>query len=62
MEYTYHTARGIAVLNKGDDYPLKKIGTFKSEADAIKACKEHYKKACTALERLGKETPKLSFI
>ena len=61
MHYTYHTAQGDAVLCKGDDYPLVKLGKFKTEALAIDACKAHYIKACNALTNFGKPLPTLSF-
>jgi hypothetical protein len=61
MIYTYHTAQGTAVLNKGDDYPLVKIGKFKTEAQALEACKAHYAKACKALENFGKPLPGVFF-
>lgn len=60
--YTYHTAQGNAVLNKGDDFPLVKIGKFKTEAEAIAACKAHYTKACKALENFGKPVPSVLFL
>jgi hypothetical protein len=59
--YTYHTAQGNAVLNKGDDFPLVKIGKFKTEAQAIEACKTHYTKACKALENFNKPIPSVFF-
>ena len=61
MTYTYHTAQGKAVLNKGDDYPLIRIGTFKTEAQALEACRTHYAKACKALANLGKPVPQAFF-
>ena len=61
MIYTYHTAQGTAILNKGDDYPLVKIGKFKTEAQALEACKTHYAKACKALENFGKPLPGVFF-
>jgi hypothetical protein len=57
MQYFYHTAQGKAVLNKGDDSKLVTIGKFKTEAEAIEACKKHYAKACKALTNLGKPVP-----
>jgi hypothetical protein len=57
MQYFYHTAQGKAILNKGDDYKLVTIGKFKTEAEAIEACKKHYAKACKALANLGKPAP-----
>ena len=62
MMYTYHTAQGNAVLNKGDDFALVKIGTFKTEAEAIKACKDHYLKAHRACVNLGKQIPPCHFV
>ncbi len=62
MEYFYHTARGIATLNKGDEYPLVKIGKFKNEAEALVACKAHYAKACKFLTNLGKPLPKAFYL
>jgi hypothetical protein len=59
--YIYHTAQGRAVLNKGDDYKLVKIGTFKTEAQAVEACKAHYARACKALQNLGKPIPSVFF-
>lgn len=61
-QYFYHTARGVAVLNRGDDKPLKRIGKFKTEAKAVEACKAHYEKACRALENLGREKPQAFFL
>ena len=62
MVYFYSTAQGKAVLNKGDGFPLVKIGTFKTEALAIEACKAHYAKACKALANLGKPLPKMHMV
>lgn len=59
--YTYHTAQGKAVLNKGDDFPLVKIGAFKTEAEAIEACKKHYTKACKAVANFNKPIPSVFF-
>ena len=61
MNYTYHTAQGRAVLCKGDDFPLVKIGTFKTEAEAIAACKAHYTKACKAAVNFGRAIPSVFF-
>jgi len=62
MQYSYHTAQGKAVLNKGDDYKLITIGKFKTETEAIEACKKHYAKACKALINLGKPVPTILFM
>ena len=50
------------MLNRGDDKPLKRIGKFKTEAEAVEACKAHYEKPCRALENLGKEKPQAFFL
>ena len=57
MQYVYHTAQGKATLNRGDDYPLIILGKFKTEAQALAACKAHYARACKALANLGKPAP-----
>lgn len=62
QHYTYHTAQGKAVLNKGDYFPLVKIGTFKTEAEALEACKKHYAKACKALANFNKPIPPVFFV
>lgn len=62
MQYFYHTAQGKAVLNKGDDKKLVYIGKFKTESEAIKACKNHYEKACKALSNLNKSIPEAFFM
>lgn len=62
MNYMYHTARGEAVLNKGDDFKLTRIGKFSSEAKAVEACKAHYVKACKALKNLNKPIPSILFM
>lgn len=62
MQYFYHTAQGKAVLNKGDDHKLIKIGSFKTESEALTACRKHYDKACKALVNLGKPIPQAFFM
>ena len=62
MQYYYHTSQGKAVLNKGDDHKLVKIGSFKTEAEAVAACKKHYEKATKALQNLGKSVPQAFFL
>lgn len=57
MHYTYHVLQGKAILNKGDDYPLVKIGTFKTDAEALQACKAHYTRVCKALANFNKPIP-----
>jgi hypothetical protein len=61
MIYTYHTAQGKAVLNKGDNFKLVKIGNFKTEREAVEACKNHYAKACKALANFNKPIPSVFF-
>ena len=60
--YYYHTAQGNAVLVKGDDQKLVKIGKFKTEAEAVTACKKHYEKACKALQNFGKPIPQAFYL
>jgi hypothetical protein len=62
MQYFYHTARGQAFLNKGDDKKLVRIGKFKTESEALHACKNHYEKACKALTNLNKPIPEAFFM
>lgn len=63
MQYRYRTARGIATLNKGDDYKLIHLGYFKSEEEAKVACMTHYKKVCKAAAmNFNREIPELIFI
>lgn len=62
MQYFYHTAQGKAVLSKGDNHKLVKIGLFKSEAEAVAACKKHYEKASKALSNLGKPVPEAYYL
>lgn len=62
MQYIYVTIRGTATLNKGDDYKLIKIGTFKTDAEALAACRKHYEKATIALQNLGKSVPNALFM
>ena len=61
MHYIYHTAQGRAVLCKGDYFPLIKIGTFKTETQAIEACKARYAKACAAAVNFGRAIPSVFF-
>ena len=62
MLYQYSTFGGKAILNKGDDFPLKKIGEFKTEQEAVIACKRHYEKAKKAAENFGKVIPCFVFL
>ena len=55
--YLYRTAGGKATLNRGDDSPIKKLGEYKTEKEALDACKKHYAKACKAAANLGKQIP-----
>ena len=57
MNYYYHTAQGKAALCKGDDKPLKPIGQFKTEREALEACKAHHVKACTAANKFDRPAP-----
>jgi hypothetical protein len=62
MQYFYYVVRGEATLNKGDDNPLKKIGKFKTDAEAIEACNKHHEKACKALSNFGLDLPEKIFL
>jgi len=62
MTYFYYIAQGKAVLNKGDDFPLKTIGKFKTDTEAHAACEKHYEKACKALSNLNKPIPKRLYV
>ena len=62
QQYFYHTANGQAVLSKGDDKSLVKIGKFKTEADALRACQAHYAKAKKFLETVNKPVPEAFFL
>lgn len=55
--YRYTTNRGKAVLCKGDDFPLKTLGQFRTEAEALAACKAHYEKAKKGAAALGQTVP-----
>jgi hypothetical protein len=61
--YYYRVAfDGEATLYKGDEYPLVKIGKYKTEVQAVEACQAHYEKACQALQNLGKPIPQMFFM
>lgn len=55
--YRYTTNQGRAVLCKGDDKPLKRIGDFKTEREALEACRAHYAKAQRAAANLNRSIP-----
>ena len=61
QQYFYSTVRGEAILNKGDDRPLVRIGKFKTEAEALRACRAHYAKAKKFLETVNKPVPEAFF-
>jgi len=62
MQYMYSTRQGLAILNKGDDLPLVRIGKFKNEQEALLACRKHYQKSCDALTNFGKPIPQAFFM
>lgn len=62
VTYFYNTARGKATLQKGDDKPLKQLGVFKTEAEALTACKQHFAQACRAATNLGVKAPTAFFL
>ena len=53
----YSTAQGNAVVNVGDDKPLKRLGKFRSEAEAKAACDAHFAKLLRTAENFEQETP-----
>lgn len=59
--WVYSTTGGRAILNRGDDRPLKNIGQFASEQLARNACEKHFEKAKRALINLGKPLPDALF-
>lgn len=62
MQYFYRVAQHKATLNKGDNYKLVTIGTFKSDVDAKIACQKHYDKACSFADKIGRKRPQLFWI
>jgi len=60
--YMYHTAGGKAALCKGDAHKPVALGKFKSEAEALAACKAHYAKVCQALRNFDKGEPGAVFL
>lgn len=60
--WIYSTAGGVASLNRGDDFPLKKIGRYASESLARKACDEHFQKAKRGLLNLGNQLPSVHYV
>lgn len=62
MNYYYHTAQGKAALCKGDDKPLKPIGQFKTEREALDVCKAHYLKACAAAVNFNRPVPRALYL
>tara|TARA_Y100000593_G_C4120718_1_gene242535 strand:- start:212 stop:400 length:189 start_codon:yes stop_codon:yes gene_type:complete len=62
MQYFYHTARGVAALNKGDDKPLKRLGKFKTEKDAREACERHHAKACRMARAANRSEPEAFYL
>ena len=62
MQYFYKVIQGKATLNKGDNYPIKIIGKFKTDQEAELACEKHFEKVCQGLINLGKEIPQKFYI
>lgn len=67
MIYLYWISNGFASLHKTEstgcdvDQKPKKIGKFKTDAEAKKACLEHFDKAAKLAERTGREIPTMKF-
>jgi len=68
MIYLYWISLGLASLHKmgtdGNDVDQKpkKIGKFKTDVDAKKACIEHFEKACKMAVVAGREVPTMKFM
>ena len=58
-----HRPAGDWVIDQLDRQTLKvrRFGTFKTEAEALEACKKHYAKACKALANFNKPIPYVLF-
>ena len=61
-DYWYRVCRGEAVLAKGDDCPLKRIGKYATDAAAKAACEAHFRKACLMADAAQRARPALHFI
>jgi len=68
MIYCYYIANKLASLHKmytnGDDCDdaPKKIGKFKTDAEAKAACLAHYDKACKMVNAAGRDVPKIMWV
>lgn len=67
MIYLYWISNGLASLHKMEttgndiDQKPKKIGKFKNDTEAKKACLDHFEKAATLAGRAGREVPTMKF-
>ena len=68
MIYCYRISLGLASLHKmrtdgndTDDAP-KKIGKFKTDAEAKQACLAHYERACIMAVVAGRKKPEVLFM
>ena len=67
MIYMYWIAQGLASLHKMNvdgndvDQKPKKIGKFKTDAEAKEACLEHHAKACKMARAAGRVEPICKF-
>lgn len=57
MQYFYHTAQGKATLSRADHLPLRALGQFKTEAQALAACQEHHQRATKTAQRFNRPIP-----
>jgi hypothetical protein len=68
MIYCYWVSLGLASLHKmhtnGNDTGAapKKIGKFKTDAEAKQACFAHYEKSCKMAVAAGREKPEILFM
>ena len=67
MIYNYFIRQGVATLSKmscdGSDIDIKpkKIGKYKTDAQAKSACQDHYMKACKIANAARREEPRIIF-
>lgn len=67
MIYMYWISLGLASLHKMDangtdkEEKPKKIGKFKTDAEAKQACIDHHDKACKMAKAAGREEPQIKF-
>lgn len=61
-QYFYRIERSVAMLTRGDDAPLKRIGKFSSAAEARAACEAHHAKACALARATNRPEPQKYYV